>query len=134
MKKFLYAFIMLSFFLFSCGGGGEQKTEASDEAVETEQSDEVTDAGDQEIKDCDDFLDRYDEWSDEYLKVMKSWKENPADPEVGEKYMELSEDMGEWYTDWTNYMQCASSEKYQKRFEEIAEKIDKGLEELGFKE
>ena len=134
MKKTLYAFIMLSFFLFSCGGSSEQKTEDSDEAVKTEQSDEVTDIEDQTIKDCDDFLDRYDEWSDEYLKVMKSWKEDPMNPEVSEKYMELTEDMGTWYTDWTNYMQCASSEKYQKRFEEIADKIEKGLEEMGFTE
>jgi hypothetical protein len=133
MKKLLYAFIMLSFFLVSCGGGTEQASD-SDEAVMTEQSDEVTDVDEQTIKNCEDFLDHYDEWSDEYLKVMKSWKENPADPEVGEKYMELSEDMGNWVTDWTNYMECASSEKYQKRFEEIADKVDKGLEELGFTE
>ena len=133
MKKLFYAFIMLSFFLVSCGGSSEQASD-SDEAVKTEQSDEVTDVDAQTIKDCDDFLDDYDEWTDEYLKVMKAWKEDPTDVEVGEKYMELSESMTVWYTDWTSYMQCASSEKYQKRFEEIADKVEKGLEELGFTE
>ena len=132
MKKLLYASIMLSFFLFSCGSGGEQQSESSDEAEKTEQSDEVTDAGDQVIKDCDDFLDKYDQWTDDYLKVLKAWKEDPTNMEVSESYMELSEDLGTWVTDWTNYVQCAASEKYQKRFEKIADKLEKGMEELGF--
>lgn len=132
MKKLFYAFIMLSFLLVSCGGSTEQQTESSDEAVMTEQSDEVTDVEDQAIKDCDDFLDKYDEWTDDYLKVLKAWKEDPTNVEVSESYMELTESMGVWYTDWTNYVQCASSEKYQKRFEDIADKLEKGMEDLGF--
>ena len=131
MKKILYASIMLSFFLVSCGGGSEQASD-SDEAVKTEQSDEVTDLDAQTIKDCDDFLDKYDEWTDDYLKVLKAWKEDPTNVQVSESYMELTESMGTWYTDWTNYMQCASSEKYQKRWEKIADKLEKGMEELGF--
>ncbi len=133
MKNLFYLFLMLSFFLFSCGGSSEKTTGDGDEAVQTEQSSEIDD-GDLTIKDCDDFLDKYDEWTDEYLKVLKAWKEDPTNVEVSQSYMELTQSMTTWYTEWTDYVQCAAQEKYQKRFEEIAEKIDKGIEELGLDE
>jgi len=134
MKKLFYAFIMLSFFLFSCGGSSEQATDDGEEAVQTEESDDASDGGDLAIKDCDDFLDKYDEWTDDYLKVLKAYFEDPTNLVISEEYRELTESMTTWYTDWTSYAQCAAQEKYQKRFDEIGEKIDKGLEEIGIKE
>jgi len=134
MKKLLYACIMLSFFLFSCGGTSEQTTDDSEEAVKTEQSDDAKEDGDLSIKDCDDFLDKYDEWTDDYLKVLKAYFKDPTNLVISEEYQELTESMTTWYTDWTSYVQCAAQEKYQKRFEEIGEKIEKGLEEIGIKE
>jgi len=134
MKRIIYVFIMLSFFLFSCGGSSEQATTDGDEAVKTEQSDEDTDGGDLTIKDCDDFLDKYDEWTDDYLKVLKAYFEDPTNLTISEEYQDLTESMTTWGTDWTNYVQCASQEKYQKRFEEIADKLEKGLEEIGIGE
>jgi len=130
MKKLLYAFIMLSFFLVSCGGSSEQATDEGDEA-KTEQSDETIGDGDLTIKDCDDFLDKYDEWTDDYLKVLKAYFDDPTNITISEEYRELTESMTVWYTDWTSYVQCASQTKYQKRFEEIGDKIEKGLEEMG---
>ena len=132
MKKSLYAFIMLSFFLFSCGGSSEQAAGDGDEAVTTGQNDDATDDGDLTIKDCDDFLDNYDQWTDDYLKVLKAFKEDPTNVEITQEYAALSESMSTWYTDWTNYVQCASREKYQKRFQDIADKLEKGMKELGF--
>lgn len=131
MKNLFYLFLMLSFFLFSCGGSSEQTTNDGDDAVKTEQTDETEGNADLAIEDCDDFLDKYDAWSDDYLKVLKAWKEDPTNLTITEEYQELTESMTVWYTDWTSYMQCAAQEKYQKRFEEIGDKIDKGLEEMG---
>ena len=132
MKNLSFAFIMLSFFLFSCGGSSDQTTGDGDEAVTTEQSDETIGDGDLTIKDCDDFLDKYDQWTDDYLKVMKAFKEDPTNVEITQEYSLLSESMGTWATDWTNYLECAASKKYQKRWEDISDKLEKGLNELGF--
>ena len=131
MKNSFYLFLMLSFFLFSCGGSTEQSTDNGNDAVKTEQTDEAEGEADLTIKDCDDFLDKYDEWSDDYLKVMKAWKEDPTDITLGEEFQKLSESMTTWYSEWTGYVQCAAQEKYQERFEEIGDKIDKGMEEMG---
>jgi len=131
MKNLLYAFFMLSFFLFSCGGGGEKSTDQNDEAVKTEQSEAVDEGGELTIKDCNEFLDRYDEWTDEYLKVVESYLKDPANMEVNKRYVELTESLSTWATDWVSYAQCASKEKYAQRFEEIGDKLEKGLEELG---
>ncbi len=62
---------------------------------------------------------------------LKAWKEDPTNLTITEEYQELTESMTVWYTDWTGYMQCAAQEKYQKRFEEIGDKVEKGLEEMG---
>ena len=131
MKNLFYVFMMLSFFLFSCGGSSEQATGDSDEAVKTEQSDEVPDEGALTIKDCDDFLDKYEQWTDDYLKVVEAYLKDPTNIEISQDYIALAESMGTWYSDWTNYIECASEEKYQKRFEEISDKVDKKLQELG---
>ncbi|MCK4569549.1 MAG: hypothetical protein KAT76_04610 [Bacteroidales bacterium] len=134
MKNLFYVFLMLSFFLFSCGGSSEQAAGDSDEAVKTEQSEDVSDEGDLTVNDCDDFLDKYDQWTDDYLKVLKAYFEDPTNLTISEEYLELTESMTTWYTDWTNYAQCASQEKYQERFEEIADKLEKGMEEIGIGE
>lgn len=134
MKKIIYVFIMLSFILFSCGGSSEQTTEDNDEAVITEQSEDLADEDDATIKNCDEFLDNYDKWTDDYLKVLKAYFEDPTNLTISEEYQDLTESMTTWGTDWTNYVQCASQEKYQKRFEEIADKLEKGLEEIGIGE
>ena len=131
MKKTFYVLIMLSFFLFSCGGSSEQATDQNDEAVKTEQSDEVTDVDDQTIKDCDDFLDKYDQWTDDYLEVVEAYTKDPTNIEISQDFMALSESMENWYLQWTDYAECASSEKYEERWQKISDKVDNKLEELG---
>jgi hypothetical protein len=134
MKKYYYLFLMLGFFLFSCGGNTEQQTEDSDEAVTTEEVGDMTEAGDQAIKDCDDFLDKYDQWTDDYLKVVESWMKDPTNVALTQEYTKLAEELSTWGTDWTNYVECASREAYQKRFQEISDKVEQGLEKLGLGE
>ncbi len=134
MKNLFYLFLMLSFFLVSCGGSSEQSTDDGDDAVKTEQTDDAEGEADLAIKDCDNFLDQYDAWTDDYLKVLKAYFKDPSNIEISEDYQALTESMVTWGTDWTNYAQCASQEKYQKRFEEIADKLEKGLEEMGLGE
>ncbi len=125
MKKTFYLLIMLSFFLFSCGGSSDQATEQNGEAVNTEQGDEQT------IKDCDDFLDQYEQWTDDYLEVLEAYTKDPTNIEISKDFVALSQSMENWYLQWTDYIQCASNPKYEKRWQAISDKVDNKMEELG---
>ena len=126
MKKLFYAFVVLSFTMFSCGGSVEQTEESSDEAVTTEQSDVA--------KSCDEFLDDYEKWTDDYLEILEAYVNDPTNLEISEEYAELAQSAMTWYNEWTNYIACAQQEEYQKRFEAIADKIDKKTQELGLQD
>ncbi|NQT76967.1 MAG: hypothetical protein HQ565_04575 [Bacteroidetes bacterium] len=132
MKKLFYVFVVLSFTMFSCGGSAEQTEEISDEAVNIEESDVAAD--DDVAKTCDEFLDDYEKWTDDYLEILEAYVKDPTNLEIGEEYTELSESMMTWYTDWSNYAACAQKEEFQKRFEAISDKIDKKMQELGLQD
>lgn len=132
MKKIFYVFLLSGFILGACGGGQEQASGESDEAAAAEQ--EAVKEDEQSIKSCDEFLDEYDKWTDEYLKVVKAYLEDPTNTQLSQDYIKLTESLSTWYTDWSGYMQCATKEEYQKRFQEIGEKVEKGLEELGLED
>jgi hypothetical protein len=137
MKKFIHLLFLVSLFIiFSCGGGttsedkessGEVSEEASEEAT-TEKSDKP---GDKVLKDCDDFLDSYEEWITLYIQVLKEYQKNPYDSKTIAKYTEAATEAAKWAEDWTKLHTCMYNEKYQKRFEEIAASISKSLEEEG---
>ncbi len=132
MKKIFYAFVVLSFIMFSCGGSAEQTEESSDEAVNIEESDVAAD--DDVAKTCDEFLDNYEKWTDDYLEILEAYVKDPTNLEIGEEYVELSKSVATWYSEWGNYIACAQKEEYQKRFEAIADKIDKKTQELGLQD
>ena len=123
MKNLLYLLAISLFILFS-GCGNAPKDKAS-------QDEEVTEESADKIKDCDEFLDRYEEWMDEYLAMLEDFMKNPMDAELSTKYMELAGEAMNWSTQWSALYDCAGKEKYEKRFEEIAEKAEKKLEEMG---
>lgn len=129
MKKSMYVLMMLSFMLFSCGGSTEKTAEATDDETVTEQKNENT--GGEASKDCDEYLDNYEKWVDDYLEVLEVWKEDPTNVANTQKMATLAETYGTWMQEWTQYASCAAQEKYEKRFEEIGDKVDKKLEELG---
>jgi hypothetical protein len=61
-------------------------------------------------------------------KYMKK----PMDPKLMEQYMQVAQEGMNWVTQWNSKLYyCASKEKYQKRFDEISEKAEKKLKELG---
>ena len=130
MKKQILALISISLFLFSCGGGSESTSENTNEAEATEQSADQTNAED--IKTCDDFLDNFESWGDDYIDVVEAFMKDPTSAEAQKKYTESSQKAATWLQEWSKHVVCAQSEKYQKRFDEITERLDKRMEELGF--
>lgn len=125
--------MVLGFLLSACSGGQQQNDEGSGEGVSTEQSteDEGESSVDGTISDCDEFLNRYEEWTDDYLDVVEAYTKDPTNIELSQEYMEVVQSAATWSQEWVNYIACASEEKYQKRYDEISDKIEKRLEELG---
>jgi len=79
---------------------------------------------------CDEFLEKYEEWADEYFEALEEYAKNPSDEEVIIHFTELIQQTMEWSTKWADLVECADDEEYEKRFKEISQEIDKKLEEL----
>lgn len=121
MKKLTFLILLISILGFtSCGSSPEKKDSTPKE--------EKLSKG---IKDCDDFLEHYEEWIDEYLEIIDSYFKNPADETIATKYMALMQEGMEWSTKWVALVDCADDEKYEKRFEEISKKVENKLEDMG---
>lgn len=85
-----------------------------------------------EAKNCDEFIDRYEEWMDNYLEMIEKYMKNPMDATLSAEYMKLAQEGADWMTQWNGKLYyCASKEKYQKRFDEISEKAEKKLDQMG---
>ena len=78
--------------------------------------------------DCEKFLDSYEKWADEVIKVYKKAQENPLDIENTKKMMESTQKMSEWSQKWSKLYDCADNEKYAKRMEEIQKKIEQQMQ------
>ncbi len=128
--------MVLGFLLSACSGGQQQNNENSDEGVSTEQS--TADEGESSkagaISDCDEFLDRYEEWTEDYLDVVEAYMKDPTNITLSQEYLEVAESAATWSQEWVNYISCAREEKYQKRYDEISDKIEKRMKELGLDE
>lgn len=128
----IISILFISAFLFaSCGSNqsAEEQNESSVESTE-EVSSESEDL--EEAKNCEEFIDQYEEWSDDYIELLEKYMKNPTDASLSQKFMEQAEKATFWMEQWNSKLiYCASQEKYQKRFDEISERADKKLKELG---
>ncbi len=131
MKKINVAFLLLFGILAACGGS---QTSNSEQTTETPESGaNGIEYKSEEIKDCDEFLDRYEDWVDDYLALMDKYMASPMDMELAQEFMTLGQEATDWVMQWSeDSYPCVAQEKYQKRFDEISEKADKKMEELGF--
>jgi hypothetical protein len=135
MKTLKYLFVVLVITAWSCGQGGSDKANKENEASETEEvTEEALELSDEnkksEFKNCDEFLDAYEEWIDGYLELLEKYMKNPMDPTISKEYLEKAQKLSVWATDWMKVYTCAADEKYKKRFKEISEKAEKKMEEL----
>jgi len=112
-----------------------KKTEAKD-TIETTTLSTTTNAEfeDKESqKKCDDFITDYEKWMVEYVDLIAKYKDNPAGLIGDPKYTKIGLKGVEWTTNWANDLSCAMNPKYQKRFNEIQDKIEKKMKEVGLK-
>lgn len=126
MKKIIYLFLFLGIFVFcACGGGSSDK-----DSQKTEEEMAEEEATDETIADCDEFLDKYEEWMTDYIEFLEAYMSGSDDPELGEKYNQVAQEAAGWASQWAGLSACMMSEKYQKRFEEIAGKAEAKMKEL----
>lgn len=131
-KNFLFILITTMILSLACGGNKSDKQpenilheleQESAEGKNAESGDAVTT--------CDEFLDNYEKWVMAYLELMEKYINDPMDTETLEEYTKVIQEMGNWTTQWTTMYTCAAKDKYVKRYEEIGEKVEKKMEDLG---
>ncbi|MEM8508273.1 MAG: DUF6591 domain-containing protein [Bacteroidota bacterium] len=122
--------------LVSCKKKKENDPSPKNEAVTL--SEEKTNGGNgatpESAKDCDDFVDQFEEWAEEYVTFMRKYKDNPVEAVTAPEYGEMMQKASKWSQQWLSLsVSCAQNETYQERVEEITARMDKAVESLGSK-
>lgn len=88
----------------------------------------------EKAKDCDDFIEQYEEWSEEYVSFLSKYKDDPMKAVTSPEYSEMMLKASSWSQQWLSLsVSCAQSSSYEERVKEITNKMDEKIEELGFK-
>ncbi len=132
MKTIISAILFTSLLFTSCNSNQSNEKEKSTNASEQSMDESVKSGDFEKAKNCEEFIDQYEEWTDNYIKLLEKYMKNPMDASLSEEFMKQAQKGSLWLTQWSNELVgCASQEKYQKRFDEISERMEKKLEELG---
>ncbi len=130
MKTTLSIILVSVLLLTSCGNSETKDGTAKESNELTEETLKGVDS--KKAKDCDEFIDQYEEWMDNYIEMVDKFMKNPMDASLLQKYSTLGQEYMNWMTQWNGKLAyCASKEKHSKRFDEITAKAEKKLEELG---
>ncbi|WP_420400647.1 hypothetical protein [Flagellimonas sp.] len=133
MKKMIAILSCLLLMGLSC----KKKTDSEESKSDTiEVGDSHSDSSDsaEAIKDCDDFLASYEEWTDDYLEFLGKYKDNPAAALSDKQYSEMLMRASSWSSDWVAIAtSCAGNPRYESRFSEISDNMDEKLKDMGFK-
>lgn len=134
MKTFISIIFCAALLFTSCSSNQstEEQTEKSVDSTDIFSGQSLESGDLEEAKNCDEFIDQYEEWSDDYIELLEKYMKNPMDATLSKKFMEQAEKATFWMNQWNSKLiYCASQEKYQKRFDEITDRADKKLKELG---
>ena len=130
MKLNVLFFIVMSLLVSSCSNKPSKNDAGENAEKAAAVSGDDTDL--KKAKDCDEFIDQYEKWMDNYLALLDKYMKNPMDAALMQQFVKLSEEGAQWASQWNSELVfCASTEKYEKRFNEISEKAEKKLKELG---
>ncbi len=118
--------------MFSCSQG--DKTNSDDETQNENQTEETQvnddNASTSSGSGCEEFLNDYESWADEFIAANKKLMENPADATAAQKVTEKSQEMQKWATRWTDLVDCSNNEEYQQRMQAIAKRIEDAMNEM----
>lgn len=131
MKYLIYIVIAGTIALFSCSNPIKEKVDEAKETLEELEKATGSEVTSEEIKDCDDFLEKYEVWILDYIELLSEYTKNPTDVTLMQKYMKVAAEAATWYTQWATLAACSVDEEYQKKFDEISKKADEKMKELG---
>jgi len=101
----------------------EHKSEAKNEKTVSEN-----------IKNCDDFLNTYEAWTNDLITLMEKHKDDPVTLATSPEYINTMMEGVSFMTQWEKIsMSCATDDSYPKRMKVIQLKLDKRQKELGLK-
>ena len=129
--------VFILFALICLTACGDKPSEAEKEATviketENEKKEETTPS--ERIKDCEDFLDTYEAWTDDILNIMARHKDDPVALATSPEYTNTMMKGVNFMQDWaTISFSCAMNPFYETRMNAIQEKMKKRQEELGLK-
>lgn len=132
MSVIVIGLILLS----SCVGNNSEKDEKNQQSETSLQSEEVVVSDEKsaeqtiDINKCDEFLNKYEAWSEDYIKVLETFSSNPADPKLAQDYNKLSREYSSWTNEWFEFVDCAKKDEFFKRYEEINRKIEQKQKSL----
>ena len=130
---------LCSIFLLSVSCKKKQKAAENSEddsevMMSSDKENESSDAVEfEKAKDCDDFIDQYEEWSEEYVAFLSKYKDNPMKAVTSPEYSEMMLKASSWSQQWLSLsVSCAQNSSYEKRVTEITDRMDEKIKELGF--
>ncbi len=129
MKRLIFLSFVFVFFLNSCGNKSAKNESANESANSVEEKTDTVNL--KKADNCDEFIDQYEKWMADYLKLLEKYMKNPMDAALSQQYMNLAQEAMNWYEQWGKLATCVANDKYQKRFDEISEKAEKKMKELG---
>ena len=123
--------IIFGIFIMACGNTEESNTTDETEVTEkssTEAAKAKSDDANDKSKDCEEYLDNFEKWAEDYIKVLDKIKSNPTDQTVATEYAKLAPEVSNWAMKWGELMHCAQDEAFVKRYEEITQRITDAAE------
>lgn len=91
-------------------------SESSSASSSNSESNEVSSSS----GDCDEFLDGYEKFMDDYIAILKKYKNDPTDASILSEYTSIMSEATEWSTKTAD---CAADEKFAAKFTAIQMKI-----------
>ena len=128
MKIFMPIIIIGLVFLSSCVGnnsGKDEKNQQSESSSQLQLLYLYVTLQAIDIDKCDKFLNKYEAWSEDYIKVLETFTSNPADPKLAQEYNKLSREYASWTNEWFEFVDCAKKDEFFKRYEAINRKIER---------
>ena len=134
MNRVIITIVCIALFSFTaCKEKPKSQEDEQQITIEMSEGEEASsELGGKEVSgDCEDFIDDYEAWMEQYIALLGKYKEDPVALATSPEYTEMTMEMMVWSSKWRELtIDCAGNPEYEKRIEEIQEKLDKELEAL----
>lgn len=118
--------LLSGLFIFAgCKGDGSKEQVTEDDVTEEKDTKKGSSGNE-----CDEYLENYAEWVEEYLVFLKKMKDSPGDMSLATKATEWTEEAMKWAEDYSALVDCALDAEFTAKYAEIVEKINTAAAEL----